>query len=288
MLIIRLMGGLGNQMFQYAFYKKKQKQGEEVYCEKNLLLNDKLRKYEINLFENTRVNFIDNELFNEIYNRYVNRNIFEKVFNKLFPGTKKYYRENQKIKIDKNLLVPRTGIIEGYFQNEKYFEGIEDELKRDFKFPKGEEKLVDLLKKFDNNKNTVSIHIRRGDYLNYSDIYGNICTTEYYENAINKIKEYVTPEFIVFSDDIEWVKNNYDFKNAFYFEESLFDDYKDWYDMCAMSHCHYNIIANSTFSWWGAWLNSNKDKIVISPERFDNLFPNRGIVCDNWITVSSN
>ena len=127
--------------------------------------------------------------------------------------------------------------------------------------------------------NTVSIHIRRGDYLKDKQR-NNICNVEYYKLAIEKIKTYIEhPSFFVFSDDINWCKEN--FQN----EEFNFIDWNtgnnSFIDMQLMSNCKHNIIANSSFSWWAAWLNINSNKIIIGPMYwFDNITSN--MLCDTW------
>lgn len=134
--------------------------------------------------------------------------------------------------------------------------------------------------------NSVSIHVRRGDYLSprFAKHFGNICTLEYYAKAIEIIRQAVdNPHFFVFSDDIAWVKENIKLGNATYIDWNTADD--SIYDMYLMSHCKHNIIANSTFSFWGARLNMN-DNIVVYPKKWynepwtaPNIFPEdwRGI-----------
>ena len=117
-----------------------------------------------------------------------------------------------------------------------------------------------ILKQFlqlDNFENTTSVHIRRGDYLKLSDIF-SLCSKEYYINAMRKLEN---QKFIFVSDDIKWVKQNFKGDNIFYSE--LNDDILD---LTLMTMCSNNIIANSSFSWWGAFLNKNKNKQVFAPE----------------------
>lgn len=134
--------------------------------------------------------------------------------------------------------------------------------------------------------NSVSIHIRRGDYLSEINqgLYGGICTEMYYAKAItyicNKIDQ---PSFFVFSNEIDWVKNNVDIPNPTYIDFNNGAD--SWQDMFLMSQCKHNIIANSSFSWWGAWLNRNTNKIVITPSRFINLEEDSDIIPDAWIRI---
>ena len=118
------------------------------------------------------------------------------------------------------------------------------------------------------------------------EMYGNICTVEYYNRALKFVKEKLqNPIFYVFSDDLEWTKNNIKIPNANYISDTLFQDYQNWYDMFLMSCCHHNIIANSSFSWWGAWLNTNEDKVVISPNKWINGEHTKDIWCSSWIRM---
>ncbi len=134
---------------------------------------------------------------------------------------------------------------------------------------------------------TCSIHIRRGDYLSaaFSQGYGNCCTLDYYQRAIDHIRNNAggTVTFYVFSDDIEWVRNNLKIENARFVNHNRGTD--SWQDMYLMSICDHNIIANSTFSWWGAWLNENADKIVVAPKRWWSSIENDDVVPDSWIRL---
>ena len=154
----------------------------------------------------------------------------------------------------------------------KYFEGIENDIKKDFRFKNQlDNKNLEILNEIENS-NSISIHIRRGDYMspeNYN-MYGCIATPTYYKKAIKVIEEKVeNPTFFVFSNDMDWVKKNIQINSrVFYIDiNSGNGSYKD---MQLMSNCKHNIIANSSFSWWGAWLNENKNKIVIAPKKWIN------------------
>ena len=131
--------------------------------------------------------------------------------------------------------------------------------------------ILEILNEIENS-NSISIHIRRGDYMspeNYN-MYGCIATPTYYKKAIKVIEEKVeNPTFFVFSNDMDWVKKNIQINSrVFYIDiNSGNGSYKD---MQLMSNCKHNIIANSSFSWWGAWLNENKNKIVIAPKKWIN------------------
>ncbi|OAV72399.1 Glycosyl transferase family 11 [Bacteroidales bacterium Barb6] len=133
---------------------------------------------------------------------------------------------------------------------------------------------------------SVSIHIRRGDYLQGDNInvFVNLCASSYYKNAIHYIEENINnPSFFVFSNDIDWVKNNMDIPNATFVSWNKKED--SWQDMFLMSMCKHNIIANSSFSWWGAWLNNNEDKIIIALSRFLTTCENNDLIPKEWITL---
>ena len=162
----------------------------------------------------------------------------------------------------------------GYFQSEKYFLHNRDSILELFEPTKTDidyinKKYYDLLK----TKNC-SVHIRRGDYVKIQD-HHVLCTLDYYKDAVKTIGE--DSNFIIFSVDIQWCKENLHFKNCHYIE------------MYLMSMCNNNIIANSTFSWWGAWLNQNKDKKVIAPKKWfgqskSNLIT-KDIYAEKWLVI---
>ena len=134
--------------------------------------------------------------------------------------------------------------------------------------------------------NSVSIHVRRGDYLNgyYYETLGKICDIAYYQRAIGTIKERVdNPHFYIFSDDPDYVTENLTIENATFVNFNRGND--SWQDMYLMSQCKHNIIANSTFSWWGAWLNNNPQKVVVAPSHWFANMDNDEIVLPEWIRL---
>ncbi len=152
--------------------------------------------------------------------------------------------------------IPVVDAIDGYFQSEKYFCDYRDFILDLFRPTNDIEEYID--KKYGNIlNNSVGIHIRRGDYLLYPNIHP-VCTIEYYKNALDNFGN--RENFIIFSDDINWCKEHFD--SDFHFIEKE----KDWMDLYIMSKCTDNIIANSSFSWWAAWLNKNDEKRVVAPK----------------------
>ena len=282
-LIVAFAGGLGNQMFQYGLYRRLKAEGKNVKC---VITNDNSSAlpFRLDIFPAAKYDTVDQNLYFSIKEAYEKRNLLKKVKGKLLPWTKDFYFENEDKPFDPIPFRMKNGIIYGYFQGLDYIEPIKHELMDSFTFPEAEPKLTELLKSLTDDY--VAIHIRRGDYLTLQDKFGGICTNQYYEKAIQIMGDHGYNKFVVLSNDIEWVKENFKLNNAIYISSIMFDKYQDWYDMNIMSRCSHNIIANSTFSWWGAWLNSNPNKIVISPPYFDNLHKNKRLFEKNWIVVT--
>lgn len=277
MIIIKLLGGLGNQMFQYAAGKSLANKLEtslflDLSFYNQIFDKNTERKYELNYF-NLKVSKLSN-FQNKIINWGANKNIF----------VNKYNEKN--INFDKNFFTLKGNLVlNGYFQSEKYFHNIEKLVRKDFGFRnKINKKAKKLLKKI-KATNSVSLHIRRGDYLTNKaarKTHG-VCSTTYYKKAAEKITTMINRVvFYVFSDDIDWCRNNLKFINNIVFVENN----KNWEDLKLMSICKHNIIANSSFSWWAAWLNKNKKKVVIAPKKWflknevkiEDRFPRKWIV----------
>jgi hypothetical protein len=177
-------------------------------------------------------------------------------------------------------------LIDGYWQTENYLIDIKDTILNDFqlKLPLRNELKEIALKISDSN--SVSIHIRRGDYAQdkKTNAHHGTCSLEYYQEAIKLITEKIqNPIFYIFSDDIEWVKENLKINYPKYHVEGN----KGFEDMELMKNCKHNIIANSSFSWWAAWLNTNKEKIIIAPKNWLNnpKFDTSDVVPNSWIKI---
>lgn len=253
-----LHGRLGNQMFQYAATKAASLNSGAVFAipiENHDLSNNfnlDCKYYSLN----NNMHLI-NKLIGYSENAFCYENKFENI-------------------------VDNTDMF-GYFQTEKYFSKYKDLIKKDFSFKNNIysnciNKLNSL--KQNDNKSLVSVHIRRTDYVKLQNFHP-LCTLEYYLEAMKVFPESV---FLIFSDDIKWCKENIINKNIIYSENSSAIE-----DMCLMSLCDHNIIANSSFSWWSAWLNNNSNKLVVAPKKWfgpgysDN---NTGdLYCKNWIII---
>jgi hypothetical protein len=267
MIIVRILGGLGNQMFQYAYAKALSLDGYKVKLDLSKIKKYKLHggyqldKYKIDL--NTA-------------------NPFSILLGKI--GLKKSKKEKNLI-FDKNLKsLKGNEYIKGYFQTEKYFKKIRNTLLTEFVINQKISSETDkIAKKIKLLENSCSLHIRRGDYISdkkANSIHGT-CNLDYYNRSIEMMKsKYLNLSFFVFSDDISWTKENLIIENALYINNKSIPHE----DIYLMSLCKHNIIANSSFSWWGAWLNNNDYKTVIAPKKWFVDKENE-VACENWIKL---
>lgn len=197
-----------------------------------------------------------------------------------------YYSDGEKYSgtFNYRIFQIKHGYLEGFWETEKYFIDIRDILLKEIQFPK----IYGKNKEFSNyikNSNSVSIHFRRGDYIKESETYGNICTNEYYYRAISYIKKFIpNPIFFAFSDDITWVYEFCSNIDNIYIVDCNYDR-TGYIDLYLMSLCKHNIIANSTFSWWGSWLGKNRSKMVIAPKIWMNGRKMPDISCRNWVRL---
>ncbi len=281
MHIVKFQGGLGNQMFQYALYRKFQSMGYDTYAD---LYHYRQKKYEtrplqlsvfgIDLREADRADVIqlsgnEDRWFDIVWLKHI--------------GKKTYYREKD-ISYKEEIWKMTNGYFHGFWQSEKYFYDIEDILRNEFVL--SDTVQFDLVNrqmqlKIKEDQKAVSVHIRRGDYLE-NPMYGGICTEEYYKKAIDYIKQRVeNAKFYLFSNDMPYVQDRFRGEEFVYVETNSED--KGYIDLYLMSLCKHHIIANSSFSWWGAWLNAAKSKIVVAPSIWLTNAPARDVVPDTWI-----
>lgn len=286
-----IAGGLGNQMFQYALYRKLNAIGNQTLC--NIKFFDAPlygKHFELEeVFDNVNLKFDDEDFFNERKKSYKKNYTTKESRTKNYEEleTNVFFLEKGHSEYDSRVYQLKNSAIMGYWQTEKYFRDISDIIRKDFAFKKGENKLHELIQQI-RTCNSVSVHFRRGDYLlpENNKMFGGICTDRYYEDAISYMQKKMNDiKWVFISDDIEWVRSNYKFDDAVYITENMFDEYKNWYDMCIISNCKHNIIANSSFSWWGAWLNNNSNKIVVAPSKWLNGEDTPDVWCDGWIRI---
>lgn len=292
--IVKLNGGLGNQMFQYAFAcVLKQNFKVNVFFDFEYFEDVKksntvttrfygLGNFNLNCDEATQEMLL-NVKKPEIVSK--NKRFIAKKFPRVFNIN--YIRTKNEYAFYKDLLKnPNYLYYEGYFQNEKYFKDIKPELLNDFTLKDElDDKNKTILKEI-TKTNSVSLHVRRGDYITLAHankIHG-LCPIDYYNKAIKYIGSHVDcPHFYLFSDDIAWVKEN--IKIDYPYTVVDFNGEKDYIDMELMKNCKHNIIANSSFSWWGAWLNQNPNKIVIAPKHWLACNKKCEIVPKEWVKL---
>lgn len=288
MVIVRLIGGLGNQLFQYAYALSLVEQGYDVKLDVSefdtytLHGGYSLGNYAERLEIATR---------NEIES--VSRvGVLATVMRKLQGKKSKRVLKESNFSYDENMLSPEDmHYLVGYFQSDKYFNRIRSMLL-------GALSLEDSLSDYSATISSeivsapvsVSVHIRRGDYVSDKTAYNThgVCSLDYYFAAIKYFEErYAEIDFYVFSDDIEWVKDNLRVKRARYItsEQKRFAGE----DIYLMSQCDHNIVANSSFSWWGAWLNNSERKVVVAPEQWyvDPAMQllSKTLIPDSWIRL---
>lgn len=292
MIVVKLIGGLGNQMFQYATARKlSQKKYAKLKFDTNgLSLESTPREYSLGVF-NIQESFASLEEIESLKNwqdDYISL-ILKKIgfFPKIF--TKKTFIVEKSFRFDPEILDLKDNVyLQGYWQTEKYFEDVENVIRREFTLKEEYSIENKEITKEIKNSNAVSVHVRRGDYAKdqKTNKFHGLCPIDYYNDAIKKIaKKIEKPIFYVFSDDIDWVKKNLKFNYPVrYVSNGILKDYEE---LMLMSYCKHNIIANSSFSWWGAWLNSNPEKIVIAPKKWFND-PNvdtSDLIPENWIRI---
>ncbi len=274
--MVRLMGGLGNQMFQYATGKSLAvKLGVPLRLDTSFLeeQNDNkgytLRNFELDVFN------IDAAIASKKEVDQYRRPIKLKKLAKLFPfAFKNKIFSEKKLNYQKEFeLINAAVYLEGYWQTEKYFTEISKRLRENDFNPKSSisKSNAELLEKI-KSSNSVSIHVRRGDYISNPETnkFHGTCTIEYYEQAVELLNQKTKIENIyVFSDEPEWVKANIKFQFPTTYIENNNGKESHW-DLFLMRHCKHNVIANSSFSWWGAWLNENSSKTVIAPKKWFN------------------
>jgi hypothetical protein len=284
MKIVKLLGGLGNQMFQYAFYRSLQNKGINVYADLSDFEDYPLHNgYELERVFNIHVKTPGKFLL-ELFKPNQSKWIFRKL--KRILNLKNTYRvEENELRFDASFLDNNNNYYAGYWQNEEYFQTIANQIKHDFKFPEIEEIKNQTVMQQINQAEGVALHVRRGDYLK-DPLLGNICDLNYYEQAILTINSKIkNAQFFVFSDDMGWCQQNLKLENVTYIDWNKGNS--SYIDMQLMSNCKHNIIANSSFSWWGAWLNNNTSKMVIAPKKWvNNLAADDTDICPkNWIKL---
>lgn len=288
MVIVEVTGGLGNQMFQFALYRRLKEMGKEAALDLSFYKSKQsLRKFELDIFKLNYKEAPKREI-QKLRGSTGNACRIERAITERIYRNKKVYTEDLDQGYQPVIFEMDPCYLSGYWQNEYYFRSIRDELLQEFQFPEcAQSDNREILAKI-RGANAVSVHVRRGDYLHgaNSRLYEGICTAAYYRKAVSYIKENVdNPVFYFFTDDPDWVEANLCEEDMVVVRHEK--DKPDYYDMYLMSQCKAHVLANSTFSWWGAWLDPNEDKIVVSPSRWLNGHDIPNAVCDWFIKIES-
>lgn len=291
MIVTKLIGGLGNQMFQYAAGR-----ALALRHKTGLMLDVSFlskpahgiikRQFELDAFKIEIVPAND-QLMNELRDQ--KNKVIKRVIGRNVPFLyKQLYAAESGVGFYRQFAnYPANTYLDGFWQNEKYFKEFELQIRNEFQPKNALPAELNTILTAISGTESISVHVRRGDYVNDKQtqaFHGN-CGLDYYQRAANYIASKLgSPVYYVFSDDINWCKNNMQLNGQTVFMEHKCGAY---WDMYLMSKCKHHIIANSSFSWWGAWLNANPDKFVIAPEFWFSSTKSStlGILPKKWITI---
>jgi glycosyl transferase family 11 len=293
MVIVRLLGGLGNQMFQYAAGRRMALANEvPLKLDRSWCLHPSHRAYALDGLS-VQEAFATPEELREIHGPSAGR--VARLVHRLRQRCGIAYRwtriqEDCLSPFDRRVLgaAVRT-YLDGYWQSEKYFSDIADTIRREFAITSPPSARSRAMAEQIAETESVSVHVRRGDYVSNprTHLAHGTCTLEYYRECEQLIgRRIADPHFFVFSDDPEWVAANLQFDHpATLVSHDAASTHHD--DLRLMSLCRHHVIANSSFSWWGAWLNPRRDKLVLAPRRWGNdaRWDDRDLVPDSWIRV---
>jgi hypothetical protein len=295
MIIVKLYGGLGNQLFQYAAARRlAEKHKTQLLLDIQSFESGALPCYKLDKY------CINADIVNRKYiERFYEPNRLKKMIKialPVFNSIPRFLTINEKhCGFDPRiLLLPDNVYLRGYWQSELFFSDIIEIIKKEFCLKENiRSESYEIAEQIRNQQNSVSLHIRRGDYVTnkiINSIYGT-CPMSYYEKCISELeKQFTYLHIFVFSNDPEWVKENVKFNHPFFVIEHCGEEYAHE-DLYLMSLCKYNIIANSTFSWWGAWLNRYEKKKVFAPmqwfsqknKQIHKLIPKNWIIMDTGV-----
>ena len=292
MIVVKVIGGLGNQMFQYALGRKLA-DDRSVPLRLDLTWFDELpdkgsdtaRSFALDGWRVRAERATEADLARFPLSRPILKRLSRYFSPFLLPVVvERSFRFDPRV-----LSVPRTAYLNGYWQSAKYFASIERVLRTDFSMnapacPHSERLIGEA-----GRAGSISLHIRRGDYVNNpsTNSFHGVCTVDYYKLAAKRVADEVTePHFLVFSDDLDWARKNIklEWPTSFVEHDSCCVPHND---IWLMSLCSHHIIANSSFSWWGAWLSTNPGKVVVAPKQW---FRQPGVdtidlIPANWVRI---
>lgn len=277
MITIHVSGGLGNQLFQYAAGRALSiKNDERLLIDRRVYISR----------ENERTFELENYTINAIITPSA---FFDHLKYKLITTKTKSIFSEKSVRYDLKLAAqPRGAYLLGHWQSEKYFRKFSSIIKKDLTYKYKLNPYYQFLLKKINNSNSVFLHVRRGDYISnstYNQVHG-ICSNDYYTNGLKLIEKIVkNPHIFIFSDDIKWAKSNLHTNLQTTFVNPKQEN--ACHELEIMRACKHSIIANSSFSWWGAWLDEYGGKIIIAPNKWFNSSTHDAtdIVPDRWVKI---
>lgn len=318
-ITVFLRGGLGNQMFQYALGLNLAKKNNTDLVLDTTFLNDRFprkeftyRAFDLDVFALSPAQISQNETWAGKPRFTILSKISEKLpipgvwlgldlalmMTKNIFGAQKIIKEKKNYVFDPEVLSAKGNVVLwGYWQSEKYFADIARDIREAFRFKKKLSGEAEKIAKEIESTNSVSLHVRRGDYVKFERVKKMAGDTDisYYAGAVSHVAKLVSePRFFVFSDDIAWCRENMKIPPVVsrvepfpvtYLDEKTAGS-KNAYHLELMSLCKHNIIANSSFSWWGAWLNQNPEKIIVAPARwYADLENQTEVIPKSWIRL---
>ncbi len=289
MKIVRILGGLGNQMFQYAFALALHErfQQEIIKIDPSAFNGYPLHSgYQIKEIFGECLPIASRKDILKVNYPYFHYRLWQ-IGKRVLPKLKSVKWEVEDMVYDESIFNLQTSDLyfDGYWQTERYFNSYRELIIEKLAFPELDPKNKGFMERF-KGENIVSVHVRRGDYLK-EPLFKGLTDLDYYKRAIAEISRRIKVDaFLIFSNDITWCRENITplckVKCEFIDWNTGRESYRD---MQLMSLCSHNIIANSSFSWWGAWLNPNPNKIVIAPRKWINRSTPNDIIPDSWLRI---
>lgn len=293
MIIVQLNGGLGNQFFQYALGRRLAVQNNvPLKLDISIFKHYTLHPYRLQPFKITGT-IASNEEIQSLKDE-PGRGVISKI-HQIFAGrrtdiNKSTHIRERSMSFDPDILnAPPDVYLEGYWASERYFKDIEQIIREEFTVKEEMDKPNRELAAIISETDAISLHVRRGDFISnpVTNEFHGTCSLDYYHRAIAQLTKTVErPHLFIFSDDPEWVRDNLHLSYPST-QVTINDPDKGYMDLRLMSLCKHHIIANSTFSWWGAWLSTFPDKQVYAPEKWFNKadMNSNDLIPESWIRI---
>jgi len=295
MIYTKISSGLGNQLFQYALARQLSlKSNIPLKLDISFYDTQNLRNYKLDHY-NIKASIATKDEVEHLLSVYNRKSIYSKLYNgierRLPKYFKKHYYEDEWWVFEPEVFKTFGNVyLDGYWQNYKYFQNFDKRIFNEFTLKHDYSVEYKIISVIQQDPLSVSLHIRRGDYVNdsYAKNLMGILPLDYYYKAIKYLKEkLIRPSFYIFSDDLEWAKNNLHIDTDVTYMD-IENGNKDYLELYMMSLCRNNVIANSSFSWWGAFLNQNPNKIIITPAQWvqsDITNSKINIQFPNWVKL---